>query len=474
MQIKFCGAARNVTGSSHLITLDNGYKILLDCGMFQGSFQDDLLKNNTWHFDPQEIDCLIVSHAHIDHIGRIPQLVKDGFKGCIHATLPTRSLSSIMLMDSALIQMRDAESYNKRVIRERKAGKRYKLPPKRVPLYTDKHAVNTMKLFVGYSYDRWHYISPHIQVQFRDQGHILGSASVNLRIKEGRKYRAIGFTGDIGRPDRPILRNPQQMDEVDYLICESTYGDREHESKPEQTEKLLDVIRHTCVEKGGKLIIPAFSVGRTQELVYMMDQLYNQGRLPAVPVYVDSPLAVDATDIYTLHPECYDEELSQYLLRNGNPFSFKKLHYVRNIDESKMLNTSTEPCVIISASGMMTAGRVRHHLFHNIEDPKCTFLLVGYASRETAAGLLKAGVTEIKVRGEMLKVNAEIKTLDSFSAHGDRAEMLDNITNQKKSAKEVFLVHGEYNTQQAFQEYLSQEGFKKVSIPDEGEVVVLK
>ncbi len=473
MKITFCGAARNVTGSSHLITLENGYKILLDCGLFQGSFQEDLERNRRWHFDPKEIDCLVLSHAHIDHTGRVPQLVKDGFRGCIHGTHATRSLCSIMLMDSAMIQVRDAESYNERQRRKNKNKGRDKKFIVREPLYTETDVQTTMQLFTGYSYDRWYNISPDVQIHFRDQGHILGSANVMLRIKEGAAYRTIGFTGDIGRPDRPILRDPRQMDEVDYLICESTYGDREHESKPEQKGMLLNVIKETCVDRGGKVIIPAFSVGRTQEIVFMLDQMYNAGQLPRVPIYVDSPLAVNATDIYGIHPECYDDALNKYLLTDKDPFGFKSLHYVRSVEKSKELNTLKSPMIIISASGMMTAGRVRHHLYHNIEDPKSTFLMVGYASPDTAAGILKAGATEIKVKGDLLTVRAKIASMDSFSAHGDRNEMIDNIANQKKSAKRLFLVHGEYETQQAFLEYLGQAGFRNIEIPAEGQTYIL-
>ena len=476
MTIKFCGAARNVTGSAHLITLDNGFRILLDCGMFQGAGRSNWDSNNNWYFDPKSVDCLILSHAHIDHTGRVPKLVKDGFNGCIHSTHATRSLCNIMLLDSAKIQERDVEWYNKRLIKKLKKKKKNKgkvLTP-RVPLYESKHVADTMKLFRSYPYEQWTKIHDGVELFYRDQGHILGSGSVTLRITEGSRQRTIGFTGDIGRPDRPILRDPRSQPEVDYLICESTYGDKEHEAKPEQTEQFLDIIHNTCIVKQGKLIIPAFSIGRTQELVYMMDQLTTAGRLPEVPIYVDSPLAVNATDVYGIHSECFDDALNEYMLIDKNPFGFNKLKYVRTVEESKWLNESSEACVIISASGMMNAGRIRHHMFHNLEDEKNTFLIVGYCSPNTAGSILKNGAPTLKLFGDELEVKAEIKTMSSFSAHGDRNEMYDNIKNQKDNLKKLFLVHGEHDTQQEFQEFLGHKGFNKVAIPAEGEEVVIR
>lgn len=474
MIIQFCGAARNVTGSCHLITLENGYRILLDCGLFQGNRRTDRTSNRTWHFDPATVDCLILSHAHIDHTGRVPALVKAGFRGCIHATHATRSLCSIMLLDSAKIQERDAEYHNKKELEKKKKkkarSKKYKADLIE-PLYGAEDVVETMNLFNGYSYNRWHRISEYVEVMFRDQGHILGSASVSLRIQDGSRNITLGFTGDIGRPDRPILRDPQQMPECDYLICESTYGDKEHESKPEQSAMLLDVMKETCVHNRGKMIIPAFSIGRTQEIVYMLDQLELSGALPKIPIYVDSPLAVNATEIYGSHPECFDNALHEYMLQDDNPFGFNKLEYVRSVEKSKELNVSKDPMVIISASGMMNAGRIRHHLFHNLEDPKSTFLMVGYCSPETAGGILKAGAQELKVMGETLEVKAAIKSMDSFSAHGDRKEMLESIAHLRQGVKKTFLVHGEYDTQQQFAEYLGEGGFQKVHIPAEGQEI---
>jgi metallo-beta-lactamase family protein len=464
MQVKFCGAAQFVTGSSHLITLDDGYKILLDCGLFQGKGRNIWDLNNTWHFDPAEIDCLILSHAHIDHTGRVPKLVLDGFTGDILCTHATRSLCSIMLLDSAKIQEGDVEWHNKKILKKRRKD----LKKLRVPLYTSDIIAPTMNLFIGYNYNRWHRINDKVSVMFRDAGHILGSASVTLKIKENGEERLFGFTGDIGRPNRPILRDPMQMPEVEYLICESTYGDKDHQLPPEQSEEFLQILLDTCIEKRGKLIIPAFSVGRTQEIVYMLDKMESAGLLPRIPVYVDSPLAVNATMIFGQHPECFDNELNEYLLIDNNPFGFNDLNYIRDVADSKALNTSDEPCIIISSSGMMNAGRVKHHLFNNIDDPKNTFLIVGYCSPETPGGMLRDGIESIKLFGEYKMVRAEIRVMDSFSAHGDRNEMYDFIKNQK-SLKKLFLVHGEIERQEKFKSFLMERGFKDIVIPAEGD-----
>ncbi len=463
MQIKFCGAAQNVTGSAHLITLDNGYRVLLDCGLFQGKGRHIWDWNNTWHFDPKTVDALILSHAHIDHSGRVPQLVKKGFSGSIHCTHATRSLCSIMLLDSAKIQERDVAWYNKKLLKKR--NRKGKKP--RVPLYTSKDITPTLDRFVGYGYDRWFKIHEDIEVMFKDAGHLLGSASVTLKIKEGEKTTLVGFTGDIGRPERPILRDPSGMPEVDYLICESTYGDKDHETKPEQSDKFLEILEKTCIQNKGKLIIPAFSVGRTQEIVYMMDKLETGGKLPKIPVYVDSPLSVNATQVYGSHPECFDDALNEYLLIDDNPFGFNDLNYIRSVDESKALNASQEPAVIISSSGMMNAGRIRHHTFNNIENEKNTFLIVGYCSPDTAGGMLRDGIEALKIFGEWKMVKANIEVMDSFSAHADRKEIIDFLGKQDR-LKKMFLVHGEKDTQEKFITYLGQNGFDNVIAPEVG------
>ena len=477
MKVKFCGAAREVTGSSHLITLDNGYKILLDCGLYQGGGDDDgqagevaangnpLARfNERWRFDPRELDCLVLSHAHIDHTGRVPQLVRSGFRGKIYATHATRDLCALMLLDSAKIQEGDAERDN----RHRQPGE-----PESTPLYTQEDVGQAMQQFVGYNYEQWFEIGPGVRAMYRDAGHILGSASVLLEIEENGKCTRIGFTGDIGRPNRPILGDPQPMEPADYLICESTYGDREHESAPNEIEHFVRIVQHTCVEKKGKLIIPAFSVGRTQEIVYLLDQLSDAGRLPHIPVFVDSPLAVNATQVFINHPECFDTDLHRHMVEDENPFGFNDLYYVRSTEGSKQLNDINQPCIIIAASGMMNAGRIRHHLLNNIDHPRNTFLLVGYAAPNTPGGELRAGARSIYIMGQNKQVLADIEVMDSFSAHGDRTEMLDMIRNQRDTCRRVFLVHGTLDRQEKWREYLLANGFAAVEIPALGDEVEL-
>ncbi len=452
-----------MTGSAHLITLDDGFKILLDCGLYQGNSDDMEEFNEHWYFEPSDIDVLILSHAHIDHSGRIPKLVADGFDGDIHCTHATRNLCAIMLTDSAKIQENDVKYYNKRQL---KRGNKDKL---KEPLYTTHDAEQAWNLFDSHGYNRWVRIHDKVEALFRDAGHILGSASVTLRIQEKGKTIHFGFTGDVGRPSRPILRDPIPMPEVDYLICESTYGDRDHEGAPNEIERFLKIILHTCIEKRGKLIIPAFSVGRTQEIVYMLDQLESAGRLPRVPVYVDSPLAVNATTIFGSHPECFDRQLNEYLLADENPFGFNSLKYIRQAEDSKALNYSEEPCIIISSSGMMNAGRVKHHLFHNIENSRNTFLIVGYCAPGTPGGALRDGAKELRIFGDYKPVRADIEAMDSFSAHADRNELVRFLENQKNTVKKIFLVHGTLDRQEAFREHLRKYGFEHVEIPELGQ-----
>jgi metallo-beta-lactamase family protein len=463
MKLKFCGAARNVTGSCHLLTLDDGTNILMDCGLYQGD-GDDWESNNKWYFDPKEIDYLILSHAHIDHTGRVPKLVKDGFSGRIICTHATLSLASLMLLDSAFIQETDVEHWNKRQLRKNPRFKDF-----REPLYKVEDAQDAMTHFVSVSYDKWYPVNHQVSVLFKDSGHILGSASVTLKIVDGESERMVGFTGDIGRPNRPILRDPAPMPEVEHLICESTYGDKLHEGAPEQLDKFLEVIDTTCVKNKGKLIIPAFSVGRTQELVYMLDQLENQGKLPRIKIYVDSPLAVDATEVFRSHPECFDKDMHTYMLKDNNPFGFKNLTFVKSVNESKNLNNSKEPCIIISASGMGNAGRIKHHIYNNVSNPLNTILIVGYCSPETPGGRLRAGHNTLRLFGEEVIVKASVVIMDSFSAHGDQKEMSDFLSNQKNSLQKLYLVHGEIDTQEAFRSYLKGNGFKNIEIPQEGQ-----
>lgn len=463
MKIKFCGAARTVTGSSHLLTTNNGTKILLDCGLYQGHEDGMEDFNRKWAFNPQEIDILILSHAHIDHAGRIPKLVKDGFKGEIYCTSATRDLAAIMLLDSAMIQERDAEYRNER--NQHRRGERVE------PLYTTKDAARCMDSFVTVGYNRWFEVERGISVIFKDSGHILGSASVTLKLeKPDRSYTYIGFSGDIGRPNRPILKDPQPMPDLDYLICESTYGGVLHEQDTSDMNKLLQIINETCVKKRGKLIIPAFSVGRTQEIVYMLDQLENHDKLPRIKVFVDSPLAVNATDIFMMHPECFDDEITSYMLHDPNPFGFNGLTYVRNVEASKAINEYREPCIIISASGMMNAGRVKHHLANNLADPTTTVLVVGYCAEGTLGHDIRNGADSVHIFGREIKIKAKVEIMDSFSAHGDEKEMLNYLNGlNREKLKKTFLVHGEPDRQELFREALHQQGFRKVEIPALGQ-----
>lgn len=459
MQLKFCGANRTVTGSCHLLILDSGFRILLDCGLYQGN--DPMYRdfNEDWIFDPADVDAVILSHAHIDHSGRLPKLVKDGFNGPIYSTPATTDLCDIMLKDSAYIQENDAEFENKH--RQRKGQELI------APLYTAEDVGNTMPLFHAVSYEQWTKVSDEVAFIFKDSGHILGSASITLKITpaQGRTF-TLGFTGDIGRPDRPILKDPVPMPHVDYLITESTYGDRLHDQLEDQKAKLLEVITRTCVEQRGMLMIPAFSVGRTQEIVYLMDQLANEGKLPKIPVFVDSPLAINATEIFRAHPECFDDNLVAYMEKDPMPFGFSKLFYIRDVEDSKRLNSRHEPAVIISASGMMEGGRIRHHLFNHIADARNTLLIVGFAPEDTLGGRLRAGAEKIHLFGQEKEVKASVQIMDSFSAHGDQQEMLDYLDNQgRNKLKRIFLVHGEYDVQVQWREKLLEAGFQKVDIP---------
>ena len=464
MKVKFCGAARTVTGSSHLITTDTGLKILLDCGLYQGHLDGMEDFNKKWAFEPSEIDVLVLSHAHIDHAGRIPKLVKDGFKGDIYCTSATRDLCAIMLLDSAMIQEREAEYKNKRI-----DSHNYK--DRVEPLYTIKDASRAMDQFVSFGYNRWFEIAKGVSVIFKDSGHILGSASVTLKIERAdRTYTYVGFSGDIGRPQRPILRDPQTMPDLDYLICESTYGGQEHERESSDMNQLLKIIKKTCVENQGRLIIPAFSVGRTQEIIYMLDQLETLGKLPKIKVFVDSPLAVNATDIFIMHPECFDEQLTTYMLEDPNPFGFNGLTYVRSVEESKAINEYHGPCIIVSASGMMNAGRIKHHLSNNLSNPNNTLLVVGYCADGTLGSALRNGVDPVRIFGKEIQVKAAIEIMDSFSAHGDEKEMLAYLKPlDKEKLKKIFLVHGEPDRQELFKTALLNNDFSKVEIPGLGQ-----
>jgi len=456
MKISFHGAVSEVTGSAHLIQLDSGFRVLLDCGLFQGREEEVSKQNREWGFDPASIDCVIMSHAHIDHIGRLPKLVKDGFDGVVYSTPATRSLALIMLLDSAKIQQYDSEYEG------RKTGVEVE------PLYDTDDVYETLSRFITVSYDRWHRINQQLAFLFTDAGHILGSAAITLKIHEEGREKVIGFTGDIGRPERPILRDPQPMPQVELLICESTYGNRRHEVGRDQYQKLHSVIQKTCVKNKGRLIIPAFSLGRTQEIVFLLDKMENAGELPKIPVYVDSPLSVNATRIFRLHPECYDQKLKDYIEFDPDPFGFNGLNYITAVDESKAINNHRGPCIIISSSGMANAGRVRHHIANNISDDRNTILIVGYCAPGTTGAYLRSQPETVTLFGETKNIRASIEIMDSFSAHADVDEMLTFLDHQKKKLRKMFLVHGNEEAKEAFSKTLVDEGFINVIIPVEG------
>jgi metallo-beta-lactamase family protein len=462
MKLQICGAAQTVTGSCHLLTLENNFKVLLDCGLYQGH-EDELEDfNSQWFFNPSEIDILILSHAHIDHSGRIPKLVKDGFRGKIYCTSATRDLAAIMLLDSAKIQESDAEY----------EARKFKKPQK--PLYTQIDAKNCLKHFICTEYDNWFSVNDSIEVLFSDAGHILGSATVALKIKENGKETLLGFSGDIGRYNRPILNDPAPMPALDYFICESTYGGKTHEETPESDEHFLKIIYDTCVSKGGKLIIPAFSIGRTQEILYRLDKMYTSGKLQNINVYVDSPLAMNATEIFVIHPECFDDEIHEYMQKDENPFGWNNMHYVKDANQSKALNTSTEPCIIIAASGMANAGRVKHHLFHQLDKPQNTVLIVGYCAQGTLGQKLVDKPESVNIFHQEIKVRATIEVMSSMSAHADQPELLQFISNQHPDKlQKIFLVHGEIKKQEVYKAALLTKQYKSVEIPSLGEIFEL-
>jgi metallo-beta-lactamase family protein len=464
LEIQFIGAARTVTGSQHLLSI-NGKKILLDSGLFQGRRKDTYEKNKLFKFDPKEVDALILSHAHIDHSGNIPHLVKDGFNGPIYATSATKDLCKIMLEDSAHIQQRDIEWLNKK--------KKKAIPEE--PLYSIEDVEEAIQKFIPVDYNSATEIFPGIVAYFQDAGHILGSAGILLEIEEeGNKKIRFGFSGDIGRPDMPIIRNPDYLRELDVLIMESTYGNRLHSYSEEVEEELANVVREVF-DRRGKIIIPSFAVGRTQLLVYVLHKLFNQNRIPEVPIYVDSPLAVKATAVFKDHPECYDRETTRVFLESGDdPFGFGRLKYITTVDQSKELNDIHDPMIIISASGMAEGGRVLHHLANNISNSKNLILFVGYAAEHTLARKIMEGMNKVNILGEEYTVRSKIKSMDYFSAHADQKELIEYLKlNDKKRLENIFLVHGEEKQSLPFREKLLQKGFKNVEYPSSGEKFVM-
>lgn len=460
MKIRFYGAAQRVTGSKHLITTDRGTNVLLDCGMFQGINTSEL--NLSFGFDPKEVDYLLLSHAHIDHSGLIPRLVNKGFTGQIYCTAATMDLCKIMLLDSARIQERDLDRVNKR--------RRNRGDEELESLYTEEDVFQAMSMFVPVKLNQPFYLEENLRIEYFNAGHILGSAGILLTFESTQHTKKLFFTADIGRKGDRILDSPAPFPQADYIICESTYGDRLHEPDIDAHSRLLEIVHKTCVQKRGKLIIPAFAVDRTQELVFILDQLESEGKLPRIPVYVDSPLAVEATRIMSRHREDFNADILEYIERDGDAFGFKNLTYITEVEQSKALNFKAEPCIIISASGMAEAGRVKHHIANNVEDRKNTVLIVGYCSPNSLGAQLKGGQSTVRIFGEEKLVRADVEVMDSFSAHADYVEMQEYLSCQDPSkVKNLFLVHGEIRTQEAFREKLLAQGFRQVSIPAQGD-----
>lgn len=464
MKIEFLGAAKEVTGSKHLITTDSGKKILLDCGSFQGKGLETDAMNRDLGFKPSEIDYLLLSHPHIDHSGLIPYIVKLGFKGSIFCTPATRDLCSIMLADSGKIQEYDTYTFNKKRARQGKDPVE--------PIYDMQEAQEAMQYFISIPYEKEFNIDREISIKFTDNGHILGSATTNIKIHEGDKEVKIAYTGDIGRYSKRILKNPQPFPQADYIIMETTYGDRLHDPVGKSEQKLLSAVIDTCCKKKGKLIIPSFAIGRAQEIIHALDKLETKGDLPHIDVYVDSPLSINATNIMRLHTECFNDEMKEYMKTDNDPFGFDRLHYVRSTEESKSLNSIHRPMIIISASGMMEAGRVKHHIANNISNKRTTILGVGYCAPRTLGAKILRGDKVVSIFGRQHHVKAEIRTLDSYSAHADYMELLQFLECQDKTKiKNIFLVHGEEQTQINFANTLGENGYENIHIPSRGETV---
>lgn len=459
MKIAFHGAARTVTGSKHLITLKNGNKYLLDCGMFQGMGRQTDALNRQFGFDVGEITAMILSHAHIDHCGLVPKLVADGYHGKIYCTPATKELAAVLMEDSAGIQENDVRYENKRRAQEGL--------PYLKPLYTTQEALDACDHFVPVEYDTWFRIDEFIEVMFTDAGHIIGSACVHLRIRENDKTTTITFSGDVGRYRDVILKSPAVFPQADYILLESTYGNSLHDNAITTPDQILQWIEKACLQKKGKLIIAAFSVGRTQEILYALNQLELERRLPELPYYVDSPLSVKATEIVKKYPKYFNKTIQKVLESDNDPFGFKGLKFIKSVDESKMLNFRNGPCVIISASGMAEAGRVKHHISNNIENSRNTILLTGYCEPNSLGARLQSGVKEVRIFGVMHEVNAEVGAIRSMSAHGDYDDLCQFLACQDpRQVKRLFLVHGEYNVQMDFKQRLIKKGFADVEIPE--------
>jgi metallo-beta-lactamase family protein len=456
MDITFHGAAQTVTGSQHLLTV-NGAQVLLDCGLYQGKRAEAMTRNRTFLFDPARLDAVILSHAHIDHSGNLPSLVKKGYRGPIYATPATRDLCQYMLRDSARIQESDVEFYNKRAARRGD-------PPTAEALYTEDDAQAALELFTPRPLKQSFEVAPGVAATYYEAGHMLGSAMVELDIEErGRRYR-FAFSGDIGRLDLPILRDPTFLSDVDAVIMESTYGTKTHRPPEEAADEFRALVQET-VARRGKIIVPAFAVGRSQEIVYHLNKMIRAGEIPAIPVFVDSPLAVNASDVFKRHADLFDEETRQLLLQNGDAFGFKTLKYTRSVEESKAINDQKGPLVVISASGMCETGRILHHLRNNIGDPRNTVLIVSWQAPHTLGRRIADRTPEVKIFGELYKLRAQVATINGMSGHAGCDLLIRWAAALKPRVKNVFLVHGEPESSAALAASLKGEGMSGVYAP---------
>jgi len=470
MKITFWGAARTVTGSMHEVGV-NGRRYLLDCGMYQGRRAEAAARNMQLPFAPSSIDGVILSHAHVDHSGNLPTLVKKGYGGPIYTTPATADLCGAMLLDSAHLQEKDAAYLTKRYHRRKEldAGSENGVVQ---PLYTVADAENAVKLFEPVPLHTTKVLDPTLSYEAYDAGHILGSSALVLHGEEnGRKIR-LAFSGDVGRPDQSIVQDPDAMPPVDYLIMESTYGDRLHKGLTAVADKLAEIVNRTC-QRGGKIIVPAFAVGRTQQLVLLLHELFDQQRIPRIPIFVDSPLAIEVTKIFRKHAECFDDETREYLLKGEDPFGFDSLRYVPEASGSKALNDLRGPFIIISASGMCEGGRILHHLKNNIEDPRNTVLITGFMAENTLGRKLIDKLPEVPIFGEPLRLRAEVAKLNELSGHADQHELLAWLKPMAKELKKIFVVHGEPSQSAALAVVIKQQFGVECVIPERGETVEL-
>ncbi len=455
MKLTFLGAVRTVTGSMHLLET-GGSRILLDCGLYQGHREESNRRNRQLEVDPGSIDAIVLSHAHIDHSGNLPQFARQGFKGIVYTTPATRDLCSAMLRDSAYIQEQDAEFINKR---------RKKHEPLIEPLYEYGDVIQIMERMIAVPYHAKIPIVPNVSLTFHDAGHILGSGVVALDAQERGIKRRVGFTGDLGRRKSPIIRDPERPLGLDVLITESTYGGRLHDPYEKASEDIAAVLIEAA-DKGSKVVVPSFAVGRAQELVYVISRLQEEKRIPVIPIYVDSPLTVDITEIYRLHPECYDSEVQKMIEGGGKPFGFHNITYIRHVEDSKALNGKPGPMVIISASGMAETGRILHHLRNNIGDGRNTVLIVGYQAHGTLGRKLVEKEKEVRIFGEPHQVKARVRVLNSLSAHADQHELLEWIENRSDADKRIFVVHGDPDQSEALVAELEKRGAQDAVIPE--------